>query len=121
MNNNLNDYIVNIANTSYKFKKATVLRIDKAIEHIKKYKKVYKYTVIYLALCLSPRFIEFGKVLIYEFMAAIANQPLDLVIKWIYEEVFLYFAGMFCMFAGWYNLWKITRMNIANNRKRKNQ
>lgn len=118
MKTNLNDYIVNISNTSYKFTKNTILRADKAIGHIKKNKKVYKYTVAFLALCLAPEFIELGKVIIYEFITALANQPSDVALKWTFE-VTLHFAKYLCMFLALYNLVKINMIDLINDLKSK--
>lgn len=118
MKTNLNDYIVNISNTSYKFTKATVFKADKAIAHLKKYKKVYKYTVLSLALCLAPQFAEIGKYIIHEFIVALANQPTDLVLKWVFD-VSLQFAKMYCFVLAMYNLVKISAIDTFNYLKSK--
>lgn len=116
----LNNYIVNISNTSYKFTKASVFRIDRAIEHIKKNKKVYQYTIAYMAICLMPQFVEFGKYLIYEFMTALASQPPDLVKEWVFDLI-QQCAKYFCMFAAMYNIAKINTIDTFKQLKRKYQ
>lgn len=76
---NIDDWIVNISNTSYKFSKSTIVKANKSIEYIKKNKKLYRYCVIYLAVCLMPVFANVGKELIYEFIMAMSNVPSDML------------------------------------------
>lgn len=94
--NNLNDWIVNINNTSYKFTKSTLLSIDKSISHIKRNKKIYKGCMVYLAICLMPAFAHTGKELIYEFMRAIANIPPDMLLNELLK-LFLHMAKLITM------------------------
>lgn len=72
---NIQKYIINIKNTSYKFTKATLIQAGKTIEYIKDNKKIYRCVVIYLAMCLMPSFARIGKDLIYEFIIALSQVP----------------------------------------------
>lgn len=78
---NLEKCIININNVSYKFSKATIINIDKSLNHLKKYKKVYKCIVAYIAICMSPIFAKFSVILISEFMHALAIYPVDRLIN----------------------------------------
>lgn len=94
--NNLNDWIININNTSYKFAKSTILSVDKAISHIKKNKKIYKGCVVYLAICLMPAFAHIGKELIYDFMMALASIPPNMILNELLK-LFLHIAKLATM------------------------
>lgn len=97
---NLNDWIVNIGNVSYKFKKDTILKADKAIAHIKKNGNIYKYVVAYIAICLMPSFFAVGKDLIFELILRLstvsANTPLEILGNSILESV-LYLSKIVCI------------------------
>lgn len=99
----LETWIINISNTSYKFTKATVLSADKAIGHIKKNPRLYKYIVGFIALCLMPAFIEFGRDFVFELIMALANAPTNIATEYILM-LMIYFAKAVCIVGIAYNL-----------------
>lgn len=111
---NLNEWIVNISNTSYKFTKATILSADKAIWHIKKHKKVYKCLVTYIALCMSPIFIDFGKFFIYELIYFLANTPINILLEELLK-VFIHLAKMLMIIIGMFEIVKSCLMTAIKN------
>lgn len=94
--NNLNDRIISIHNTSYKFTKSTLLSIDKSISHVKRNKKIYGGCVVYLAICLTPSLAEIGKELIYDFMMALASIPPNMILNELFK-LFLHIAKLVTM------------------------
>lgn len=115
---NLNGMIVSIGNTSYKFTKATLLSADKAIAHIKKHKKLYKWLVAYIALYMSPLFIDFGKFFIYELIYFLANTPTNIALEGLLEA-FIHLAKILCLVAGMYNIVKLSFYSLVENIKNK--
>lgn len=81
----IEERIINIKNTSYKFTKATLIGASKTIEFLKQNKKIYRCLVIYLAMCLMPSFARIGKDLIYEFIIALSQIPSEMRLSAFYN------------------------------------
>ena len=108
--NKLDQWVINISNTSYKFTKTTILKADKAIGHIKKNPKLYKFLVSFIALCLMPKVVDVGKDFVFELIMALANAPIEVLTESILL-IAIYIAKAICMIGVIYNLSKV----IFNN------
>lgn len=80
---NVKTLAISIGNTSYQFTKGTVNKIEIALQHIEKNKKLYRCFVFYLGLCLMPQFINIGKGLIYEFLYMLSLVPKDMYLEFL--------------------------------------
>lgn len=104
--NKINKCIISISNTSYSFTRSTILNADKAINHIKRNPKLYKYIVSFIALCLMPKFIEVGKDFVFELIMALANAPREVFTEYMLLLT-IYFAKAICIVGIAYNLTKV--------------
>lgn len=95
-------------NISFNFTKNTILAIDKALDHIKKHKKIYSRVVLYLALCMMPALIEYGQMLIYEFIYGLSTMPKERLLDAIFyftQQMGLFLVSMLIIKDVVVNIW----------------
>lgn len=94
-----------------KLSKNTILAIDKGVEHVKRNKKTYKKLVLYIAVCMSPLFIEVGFNLFKYIMCLLAYIGSNSQYKHIvYQELISTLTFMF----RWILIFLISKDVISN-------
>lgn len=113
----LGTHIINISNISYKFSKETLIKADKALDHIKKNQRLYKFIVGFIAFCFMPVFIEVGRDYFFELIHALAEAPVEIMTEYILLLT-IYFAKAVCFVGIIVNLARVAFIHLAENIKK---